>query len=80
MLYVYSVVYGSRNWQRFLSALIELAFQYNEAVGDLLIDYREAYVPALLKKGYLTCLQHTHRILLSSITTLAWRFENDLPF
>ena len=80
MLYLYAVGYGSKNWRKFLAELIEVAFEYSDVAGKLFADYHDAVVPALNKKDYLTYLHHAHRILLSSISTLAWLFENDSTF
>lgn len=80
MLYSYAVVYGGKDWRRYLSRLIELGFEYNDGVGRLFAEYQETVVPALHKRDYLTYLHEAHRIMLSSISTLAWVFEHGSRF
>jgi hypothetical protein len=80
MLYIYSIMYGSSNSQMLLSRLIEFAFEYRESIGLLFEDYRKTIIPALRGKDYLTFTHRTHKIILSSVKTVAWLFENNWSF
>ncbi len=78
MLYIYSIMYTEKKWQRLVPTLIKHAFDYRNDVGMLFTDYKEAFSNLNVDFRHRNRIMQTHDVLLLSIKQLAWFFENGL--